>query len=281
MFNPPIGHSAAQTQLAQMLAGGKMPHALLLHGPQGIGKRTLANFLAARLICGGAGGLSPNQNSPQWHQLQAGSCPDFYPLTPESGKKSISIKQVQTLLENLQRSAETARVVILDALDDLTPEATNTLLKSLEEPRPGIFFLLLSHQLSRVLPTIRSRCRLLALTPLSAPATEQILAQNGLSASEITAWLPHLHGAPGLALLPDAAPPLAPSELLSPAALNQPQLLAQLQQHLAGQGAPTYQQVQAYFTLLRHQHNQAEFNLPSNLVNAVAQQVTSAATPKA
>jgi DNA polymerase-3 subunit delta' len=183
-FTQPIGHKEVQQQLAGLLAQGVFPHALLMYGPRGVGKATLAKWLAARLICGGADDgarnpLTPNKNCPQWAQLQAESCPDYYVLAPEEDKKSIGIKAVQSLLESLLRSADTARVVVIDAVDDLTPEAANTLLKTLEEPRAGQYFLLITHQLASVLPTIKSRCRLLRLGLLAPNESAAVLVAQG------------------------------------------------------------------------------------------------------
>ncbi|HEX2858741.1 MAG TPA: AAA family ATPase [Alphaproteobacteria bacterium] len=169
-----IGHADVIKQLETLLAAGRLPHALLLHGPRGMGKRVLANQLAWRLIAGGQG-MQVNQNSPAYHQLAAGSNPDFHVLEVEEKAKSIKIKQVRELLGNLLRTADTQRVVIVDSVDDLTDESPHVLLKTLEEPRPGLTFILISHGLGNVLPTIRSRSRLVRVGTLSA--TEQMLVR--------------------------------------------------------------------------------------------------------
>lgn len=166
-----VGHAPMKAMLAAYLASGRWPHALLLHGPKGMGKRVLANQWAFRLLCGPTmldEVLLPNTQSAVFAQLEAGSCPDLHVLAVPEKKASIGIGDVRHLLEVLRRSADGLRVVIVDAVEDLTPEAANTLLKALEEPRPGIAFVLVSHQLSQVLPTLRSRCRLVrcgVLTP--------------------------------------------------------------------------------------------------------------------
>lgn len=208
-LTPLVGHAQAQTQIGALLSEGRFPHALLLHGPKGIGKRLLATHLAYRLICGAGEGaeadmfgpakpaspLSHNAAAPQAAQLEAGSCPDFHILKPEKAK-SILIAQVREMLSVLQRSADGARVVLIDALDDLTDEAANTLLKTLEEPRPNIYFLIVCHQLSGVLPTIRSRCRLMRLQPLSLDETRTVLNAEGGD----TSLAPLAHGCPGAML---------------------------------------------------------------------------------
>ena len=281
-----IGHYTAQATLAQLLTSGQFPHAMLLHGPQGIGKRTLAQMLAHRLICGPAiienalfaeptspNPLEANQNTPQWHQLQAASCPDFHVLEPEDDKKTISIKQVKTLLETLARSADTARTVIIDSLDALTPEAANTLLKTLEEPRPGIYFLLLAHQLSSTLPTIRSRCRLLRLSPLTRAETEQVLPHQNAPAAQIAAMALAAQGAPGQVLGQGGK---EKTELANQLAQNttpsfkSAQLIPLLQAKLASHPRPTLAHIQLYQTLTSLQQRQQTLNLPLQMVNEAA-----------
>lgn len=276
-----IGHHTVQSQLVNLLESQRFPHAILLHGPRGIGKRLLAEHLAYRLICGpksneismfgagqGAQTLSHDNTSPQAAQLAAASCPDYHTLSPDDGKKSISIKQVRELLEVLSRSADTARTLIIDALEDLTPEAANTLLKSLEEPRPGIFFILISHQLSAVLPTIRSRCRLLPVTPLSLEEVTQVLEEHNLSTSSA----PLAHGAPGSVMGAAAITRRKVLESLKSGTLpaaNTENLLPILLSHLASQ--PTSLATATTYRKLAELHQkQQEINLPSTIVNEAA-----------
>lgn len=283
-----IGHHQAQTQLAALLASGRFPHAILLHGPQGIGKRKLAELLAYRLICGpeqteapevdmfGApvastvpgGPLAFNRSSPQYAQITAESCPDYHILQPDEGKKSIGIKQVQNLLEVLLRSADTARTVIVDSLEDLTTEAANTILKTLEEPRPGIYFILIAHQLSATLPTIRSRCRLCALSPLSTEETEKVLNENkaDLSLATLAAGRPGSVLGAGAKARSDAL--IALQNNTKPA-LTTPNFTSVVLQHLASQ-SPTLQQTDTYFKLSALQRDAADKNLPAALTAEVA-----------
>jgi DNA polymerase-3 subunit delta' len=172
-----IGHAEVISQLQTLLAAGRLPHALLLHGPKGVGKRLLAEHLAWRLIAGGQG-MRVDVNAPAYYQLVAGSNPDLHILAPEEKKKSTSIRQVRALLENLQRTADTQRVVIVDSVDELTDESPHVLLKTLEEPRPGLTFVLISHALGGVLPTIRSRARLVRVGTLSSQEQMLVRAAN-------------------------------------------------------------------------------------------------------
>lgn len=272
LFTQPLGHSALQAQVAQLLATGVLPHALLLHGPQGVGKATLARWLAARLICGPAAGearnpLTPNKASPLWAQLQAGSCPDFHVLTVPEKKKSIGVEEVRTLLETLLRSSEHARVVVVDALDDVTPDAANTLLKNLEEPRPGIYFVLVCHQLSSVLPTIKSRCRLLKVGVLNDAETAAVLAAQGAELVEAAL----AKGRPGAWLGLTAAQKAALQGLQQGVlpSVSTPNLLTLLQQHLATL-PPDYVVAQTHASLAKLQANQERLNLPMALVHEQA-----------
>lgn len=288
-----IGHTTVRSQLASLFKGGRFPHALLLHGPSGIGKRLVATHAAYRLICGPAqadaadmfGPAEPdpfayNAQAPQAFQLAAGSCPDFHILEREDDKKSIGIKQVQDLLEVLRRSADTARVTIVDALEELTPEAANALLKSLEEPRPGIYFLLVCHQLGKVLPTIRSRCRMVRLTPLSADETKQVIAAHKGDASLAAI----AHGRPGSVLgaeaearqkLADKLTAWSRGEGPQPAP-NTGGLLDALLAHLANQ-PQTLATAQAYTGIHQLTIKQKTYNLPATTVAEQALRLFTAA----
>ncbi len=272
MFTQTLGHSAVQAQLAQLLAVGKFPHAVLLHGPLGVGKATLARWVAARLLCGAAAGdsrnpLTPDRTSALWAQLQAGSCPDFHTLSIPEKKKSIGVDEVRALLETLLRSSDHARVVVVDALDAVTPDGANTLLKTLEEPRPGIYFVLVCHQLGLVLPTIKSRCRLMKMGLLSDNETAAVLAAQGAPMEDASLAA----GRPGVWLGYSAAQKAARSALQQgqlPAA-NTPQLLDFLQQAL--QDLPPQLAVAGVYQqlgVLRRQ--QATLNLPAALVHEQA-----------
>jgi len=208
MVRPPalIGHAATLKNMATLYAAGKFPHAVLLHGAKGIGKRTLAEQVAQTLICGVEDGLtdtlSPNFLSAAYAQIMEGSNADYHILAPEKGKKSISIEQIRGLLGDTSLTSDTPRTIIIDAAEDLTPEAANALLKTLEEPTANTHFFLVCHGLSRLLPTIISRCRLMRLQPLTEAECKTVLDVQ-LPPSD-SVMLPklvaHCGGCPGVAL---------------------------------------------------------------------------------
>lgn len=183
------------------------PHALLLSGPQGIGKLDFGRQLAQSLLCEAPqADYQPCGSCPACNWFAAGSHPDFRELAPASadedddkdsdaGKKKrvvqqINIKQVRELNDfvNLSSHRQGYRVTLLHPAEALNHAAANALLKTLEEPAPGAVFVVISHQLSRVLPTIRSRCRLFPLpTPDTAQAQQWLQQQSVADAGTLLA----------------------------------------------------------------------------------------------
>ncbi len=135
-------------------------HAYLLHGPAGIGKRVLANQLAARLLCQQPLALAACGECKSCHLLAAGTHPDFYVLEPEEADKAIKVDQVRDLVDFVVQTPQLGgrKLVLLEPAEAMNPNAANALLKSLEEPAGNTVMLLISHQPSRLLPTVRSRC---------------------------------------------------------------------------------------------------------------------------
>src|SRR3990167_298167 len=150
-----------QEALWQQLAGRTQhAHAYLLHGPAGIGKRALAERLMARLLCQRPAGLDACGQCKSCHLLAAGTHPDNYILQPEEADKAIKVDQVRELVNFVVQTAQLAgrKVVLVEPADAMNLNAANALLKSLEEPSGDTVLLLISHQPSRLLPTVRSRC---------------------------------------------------------------------------------------------------------------------------
>lgn len=181
-----FGLEAAERALLRAWRSGRMPHAWLLTGPRGIGKATLAHRFARFVLSGGDGeqgffAAPPaddlQSESAAARQIAAGGHPDLRLVTRTAGdngrvRQEIVVGDVRDLGQflHLTPAAGGWRVAIVDAADDLNRNAANALLKVLEEPPANALLLLTSHGPGRLLPTIRSRCRRLALEPL-APAT--------------------------------------------------------------------------------------------------------------
>lgn len=147
-------------------------HAYLLHGPAGIGKRALAERLVALLLCGRPDGGGACGQCKSCLLLRAGSHPDYFDLQPEEADKPIRVDQVRELVDFVAQTAQLGgrKLVLLEPAEAMNLNAANALLKSLEEPSGDTVMLLVSHQPSRLLPTIKSRC-LQQACPQPDPAT--------------------------------------------------------------------------------------------------------------
>lgn len=212
-----FGHDAAVSAFRAALDRGRLHHAWLLAGPEGVGKASFAEKAALRVLAKGAGpavdapGLDVPESHPVAPLVEAGSHPDLVRLArlPSDNAagiaRSITVDQVRGLHRLFDTTASLSpwRVVIIDAADDLEGRgAPNALLKSLEEPPPHSLFLLVSHYPDRLLPTIRSRCRLLRFAPLDDDAMTSALraALPDTGESEIAALVRIGGGAPGRAI---------------------------------------------------------------------------------
>src|ERR1700734_3716112 len=177
-----FGHAAAEAALLAAYRSGRVPHAFLIAGPQGIGKATLAYRMARFVLAhpdpdardvAAAKSLAVDAGDPVARRIAAQAQPDLLILERTLNDKGVLHKQIA--VDDIRRTVaffgSTAgeggwRVAIVDAVDELNRAGANALLKVLEEPPERALLLLVSHSAARVLPTIRSRCRILTLRPL-------------------------------------------------------------------------------------------------------------------
>jgi DNA polymerase III subunit delta' len=206
--NPDLrGHEAAEAALLEAHHAGKLPHALIIGGPRGVGKATLAFRLARFLMAqsgeaasgpiGGEaapglfGGESPRSlalapDHPVFRRIAAGGHADL--ITIERGRDprnkdrlrgEIVVEDTRGVANFLRLTPAEGgwRIVIVDSADDMNRNAANALLKILEEPPRRSLLILVSHMPGRLLPTIRSRCRKLALKPLPDSEVVRLVAR--------------------------------------------------------------------------------------------------------
>lgn len=206
-----IASAAAEQAFVDARARGRLHHAWLLCGPEGLGKATFA-YRAARSLLGARpdparGALGAAPNDPVSQLISAQSHPDLLVLErlTEGGrtKKSISVEQARDLPEFFSKSPSQAqhRVAIIDAADDLNINSANALLKVLEEPpERGVLFLV-AHSPGRLLATIRSRCRRMTFSAWpDADVANLVARRTDLPADEAARIAVMARGSPGAAL---------------------------------------------------------------------------------
>ena len=205
-----VGQEAAERVLEDAMGSGRLHHAWLLTGPEGIGKATLA-FHFARALFAGNQRLEMDPALPVFRRVAKGSHADLLtlelPVDPDTGKPKgeipvAAIRQVAPFL-HLTAIEGGWRVVVVDGAEHMNRNAANALLKVLEEPPARAVLLLVCAAPGRLLPTIRSRCRTLRLQPLPDAAVERLLAQYApdLSPAERTGLAVLAEGSIGRALL--------------------------------------------------------------------------------
>jgi DNA polymerase III subunit delta' len=187
-----FGHAAAETALLAAYRAGRMPHGMLIAGPKGIGKATLA-YRIARFILShpdstamdvqDAASLQVDPTSPVARRVAAQAQPDLLVIERTVNERGVLRNQIA--VDDIRRTVpffgSTAgeggwRIAIVDAVDDLNRSGANALLKVLEEPPTRGLLLLIAHSTARVPPTVRSRCRIISLRPLAEEDVAAALA---------------------------------------------------------------------------------------------------------
>ena len=176
------------------------PHALMLSGPFGVGKSTLAGLLAQSLLCQGEG--RPCETCPACKQAGNRSHPNLLVVSAQQRQRSVKVEQARALLQNLASYpfAKGPRVVMLERVDTFTPQAQNALLKALEEPDSATCFITTCENENAVLTTIRSRCRIVRLPPWPEELVLEVLLQHQIKGQEAQELARIAMGSPGKAL---------------------------------------------------------------------------------
>lgn len=179
-----VGHDQVIAGLKALLTTGRFPHALLFHGPAGVGKFTTARIMAAGALCHGEQSFRPCGVCRACRMSAQGTHPDLLLIEPDGA--AIKIDQIRALQHTaaLSPALGRGRACIIDNAELMTTQAANSLLKLLEEPPPGFLFILAAQNSRPLLPTILSRCCRLAFQALPASLATQVLLSRGFPAAQ-------------------------------------------------------------------------------------------------
>lgn len=191
-FDPIVAQDAAVSLLRAAVANDRVASAYLFEGPSGVGKQRAAIALASAVI---AARTEPAQRAEVLRRISVGAHPDVRMFHPrDEGDRNIQVEAIRERLLPFAQFAPfeaKAAFVILPEADvsfpENHPEGANAILKTLEEPRPGVHFILLAERPDRLLVTIRSRCQKVRFARLTTPALETILEREGATGDRVAA----------------------------------------------------------------------------------------------
>ncbi len=173
--------------LRRTMGRGRLPHALLFVGPEGVGKRTFALKLAQALLCERVpeGDLAPCGVCPGCVQVAAGTHPDLLQVARPEDRHELPIRVIRDLCLDLglKPARGMRKVAIVDDADDINDEAANAFLKTLEEPPSGSVLILVGTSTEAQLDTLLSRCRVVRFDPLPGEELAAVLVEHGLAES--------------------------------------------------------------------------------------------------
>ncbi len=205
--NPPLcftelfGQEKAKHMLKRSLASGRVPHAYIFKGPDGVGRKLFGRGFAAAVNCRNSKEIKACGVCPSCMKIYSGNHPDFKVVSPEKG--GIKIGQIRKLCKDLTYPPyESAmRVVILEDMHTMRLEAANSLLKTLEEPPENNLLILTADSSQEILATLTSRCQVVPFSGLQDDDTATILKQLGVDPGDAQIFAHLSGGSPGKALL--------------------------------------------------------------------------------
>ncbi len=200
-FSGLYGQEKAKSLFCRSLRSGRVPHAYLFRGPDGVGKRLFAQGVAAAINCRERLGPMACGNCSSCRKFRSQNHPDFLVIRPVKGV--IKIEQIRQLAKELSYppfESET-RIAVLEDVHTMRREAANSLLKMLEEPPSNNLLILTAESSQEILATITSRCQVVPFTQLSISDTSAILAAHGIESGAALLLARLSEGSPGKAML--------------------------------------------------------------------------------
>ena len=202
MTPPIVGHTTLRHALLGALAEGRLHHALLFEGAEGVGRTTVARWLMARANCPSPTGVEPCGSCSSCRRIEAGTHPDMHLVVPEGA--GIQVARIREMVRALgyHRHDASHRFVLIEPAEAMAAPASNALLKTLEEPPPDTHFVLIARHASGLLPTIVSRCQRHRLAPVDDATLTAWLQERGIE--DVERRVRAAEGAPGRALTTSA-----------------------------------------------------------------------------
>ncbi|MEJ5310221.1 MAG: DNA polymerase III subunit delta' [Anaerolineae bacterium] len=191
-----VGHEWAVRQLQTAIERDEVPHALLISGPDNVGKMTLARLVAGALLCKGQTDERPCGVCLACRKLSSSNHPDFMPVEPEEEGGALKIDQIRAVERFLALTPNESprKIALIAAFERATTGAANALLKTLEEPPAYAHLILLAQDADVLLPTIVSRSQQIVLRPLAPAIVEQALRERWNVPAEQAAHLARISG---------------------------------------------------------------------------------------
>ena len=180
MSFPLAGNRRIRETVEALISSKRLPHAVIIEGEAGTGKRTLARYLAKVAVCDAE--LPPCCVCRNCHLADTGTHPDIEVVAPEEKKKNIAVDQIRNLRTTAYHSAHSAkrRAFIIESADTMNASSQNSLLKVLEEPPSDVIFILVATNSDALLDTVISRCLTLSLSiPTRAEGVEVLTRDHG------------------------------------------------------------------------------------------------------
>ena len=177
-FTELLGQAKAITLLSRAVTSGRLAHAYLFAGPDGVGKNTAARALAAVLLCRTPKGLDPCGTCPGCLKFTSGNHPDLLCIRPDGA--AIKIDQIREMKKALSFSPfeSSQRVVLIEDVHTMRREAGNSLLKVLEEPPANNLLILIGSTAGALLNTIVSRCQVIPFSPLPLELASSVINRH-------------------------------------------------------------------------------------------------------
>ena len=196
-----VGHEKAKRMVRRSLSGGRVPHAYIFKGPDGVGRKLFARGLAAALNCGAGNVAAACGKCASCRKYISGNHPDFLVVSPE--RNGISIGRIRELGRELTYPPYESelRVVVLEDVHLMRREAANSLLKTLEEPPENNLLILTAESSREILPTLISRCQVVPFFRLSDEETVSLFEHLGIDDRNSSLYARFAEGSPGKALM--------------------------------------------------------------------------------